>query len=132
MAEQQVQRTETRAPARQEEERLPVFVPDVDIRESESEFIILADMPGVDEENVDVDLKRNVLSINGTFHSKAPEGHSLTYGEFRSGRYERTFTLGNEVDRENVKANVSNGVLKLHLPKSKETQPRKIPVSTEQ
>ncbi len=111
-----------------ERERRPVFVPDADIVEAENEFRILADMPGVDENSVEVDVENNVLTVHGEFVPQAPEGYSLTWQEYRSGNYERSFTLGNTVDRENIQASVRDGVLRLVLPKAKEAQPRRIEV----
>ena len=107
------------------------FVPDVDIIEHEDAFELTADMPGVDDSTIDVDLDKNVLTLRGRYAEEAPEGYEMAYREYRTGAYERVFTLGNQIDRDNVKATVKNGVLKLHLPKVKEQQPRRIEVTTE-
>jgi HSP20 family protein len=106
----------------------PVFVPRVDIRETETEVILVADMPGVDERNVSIDLEGSELAIRGTFVPKAPEGFTLTYQEYESGDYERSFTLGETIDRQGIQAVVKDGVLRLTLPKAKEAQPRRIAV----
>jgi len=108
----------------------PVFVPRVDVRENESEVVLVADMPGVDETHVSIDLEGSELTLRGTFVPKAPEGYSLTYQEYESGDYERTFTLADTIDREGIRAVVKDGVLRLTLPKAKATQPRRIPVTT--
>ena len=133
MAEQ-VQRRENTAPATQagqEQERRPTFVPDVDIKETPQQFDIIADMPGVQADDVDINLEGDTLTIGGTQSVESPEGYHLEYAEWRNGNYERTFTLGTDIDRENVKAKVNNGVLRLTLPKAKKAQSRKIPVSAE-
>ena len=106
----------------------PVFVPRVDVRENESEVVLVADMPGVDETHVSIDLEGSELTLRGTFVPKAPEGYSLTYQEYESGDYERVFTLGETIDRSGIQAVVKDGVLRLTLPKAKEAQPRRITV----
>lgn len=117
------------APAKTERAtETPVFIPAVDILESETDVVLLADMAGVDETSVTVDLEGSELTIKGRFQPRKPEGYSLAYGEYESGDYERTFTLGETIDRAKIKATVSNGVLRLTLPKAKEAQPRRIAV----
>ncbi len=131
MSETAVTKRETQAPARTERARqTPVYVPRVDIRESETEVTLVADMPGVDENSVQVSLEGRELTLRGTFVPKAPEGYSLSYQEYESGDYERTFTLADTIDREGIRAVVRDGVLRLTLPKAKEAQPRRIPVTT--
>lgn len=132
MANQEVTKRQQDQPAQNVErtDDAPTFIPDVDIWEDEAAIHLVADMPGIDENNVDIDLDRDVLTIQGSYKLEAPEGFSLAYQEYRSGHYERSFRLGNDIDRDNIEANVNNGVLRLELPKSKEAQPRKIEVST--
>lgn len=106
----------------------PTFLPRVDIRETDDAVSLTADMPGVDEKSVNIDVERNTLTIRGEFNAKPPEGYSLTYREYRVGNYEREFTLSDDVDRDNVEASVSNGVLRMRMPKAKQAQPRRIEV----
>ncbi len=110
-------------------EQEAVFLPDVDIVEAESEFRLIADMPGVDENSVDIDVDKNVLTVHGRFVPQPPEDYSLDYQEYSNGHYERSFTLGSTIDRDGIKAVISNGVLRLTLPKAKESQPRRIAVT---
>lgn len=107
------------------------FIPRADIYESGNQITVLADMPGVDENHVDITLEKNVLTIHGHVEPINPEGYTLAYAEFLIGDYHRAFTLSNEIDRELIDASVKNGVLKLTLPKSKEAAPRKITVKGE-
>jgi HSP20 family molecular chaperone IbpA len=107
----------------------PVFIPRVDIRETEAEVVLVADLPGVDETAVSIDLEGSELTLRGRFLPKAPDGFALTYQEYQNGDYERTFTLGDTVDRNGIHAVVRDGVLRLTLPKAKEAQPRRIPVN---
>lgn len=110
----------------------PVFAPDVDIRETAEAFEILADIPGVDQKSLDIDLERNKLTIHGSqLNEGKADGMEAVYQEYRTGDYERSFTLGAMIDRDNVHATVSNGVLRLLLPKAKEAKPLKIKVKAE-
>lgn len=107
------------------------FVPRVDIYESGEAITVIADMPGVDAESVDIMLENNVLTINGYVEPVQPEGHTLAYAEYRTGDYQRAFTLSDQVDRDGIEASVKDGVLKVHLPKITEARLRKIPIKAE-
>jgi HSP20 family molecular chaperone IbpA len=129
MTTEAVTKQETAAPA--ETARLregPVFAPGVDIKETETDVTLVADMPGVDAKSIHVDLDKNILTVRGTCVAETPEGCSLVYQEYRSGDYERAFTLGDQIDRASIKAEVKDGVLRLVLPKMKEVQPKRIAV----
>jgi len=129
MAEKAITKRAEQTPARAERaEDAWVFAPRVDIRESETQVLLVADMPGVDETSVEIDLHGSELTIRGRYLPKAPEGYSLGYREYESGNYERTFTLGDTIDRNGIKAVVRDGVLRLTLPKAAEAQPRRIAV----
>jgi len=129
MSAKEIAKNQEQSPERVETpERTPVYVPEVDISENEKEFTVIADMPGVDENSVDIDLDRNVLTLRARFTLEAPEGYNLTWQEYTSGNYERSFTLGNTVDREKIEASVKNGVLSMTLPKAAEAQPKRISV----
>lgn len=108
-----------------------VFVPKVDIYETDDKVILLADMPGVAEDSIDITLEKNILTINGYLEETGLEGHSLAYREYREGDYERTFALSDEVDRGKIEATLKNGVLKLTLPKAEEAKTRKITVRSD-
>jgi HSP20 family molecular chaperone IbpA len=107
------------------------FVPRVDIYESGEAITVMADIPGVSAESVDIMLENNVLTINGYVEPVQPEGHTLAYAEYRTGDYQRAFTLSDQVDREGIEATVKDGVLKVHLPKITEARLRKIPIKAE-
>jgi len=104
------------------------FVPRVDIYEMEETVILLADMPGVDENSIDITLEKNILTIHGYAGLQAPENFSPTYAEYNFGNYERTFALSDEVDREQIEATVKNGVLRLVMPKAETAKARKIAI----
>lgn len=108
-----------------------LYTPATDIHETQEQLILLADMPGVKQDGVEITLEQNILTVYG--HVDEPEfpGYSLTYAEYGMGSYSRRFTLSNEIDRDGIQASVKNGVLKLNLPKSKRAMPRKITVQSE-
>ena len=104
------------------------FTPAVDIFEHDETTVIMADMPGVAPDDVDVTLERQILTLRGKVKPYAPEGYRLLSSEYRVGDYIRVFTLSDEVDQAKIKAEFKNGVLRLELPRSPETQPKKISV----
>ena len=131
MSDIPVKREQQQKPAsRDQDARRRTYVPAVDILDGADAVEVIADMPGIDEKNTEVDLERNVLTLRGTFELEPPEGFNLMYQEYRSGDYERSFTLGSEIDRDGIEATARNGTVHIRLPKAKEAQPRKIPVST--
>lgn len=104
----------------------PVFLPCTDIYEHEEAMVVVADMPGVGPEAVDVNLEGDELTIRGRVHEAAIEGHELTYAEYESGDFERRFRIVGRIDADKIDATIKNGVLQVVLPKSKEAQPQKI------
>jgi HSP20 family protein len=104
------------------------FVPRVDIMERDGDITLLADMPGVSSDSVDITLEKNILTIRGAVQFERPEGYDRAYAEYAVGDYERTFALSDEVDRDRIEASVKNGVLRLLLPKAEAAKARKIAV----
>jgi HSP20 family molecular chaperone IbpA len=100
----------------------------VDIYETNEGMTVIADMPGINEENIDITLEQNVLTINGYVASQRPEDYSLAYAEYRVGDYQRRFTLSDQIDKEKIEATVKDGVLRLQLPKA-EPATKKISVT---
>ena len=96
----------------------PVYVPRVDIVETEDALEILADMPGVTRDSVEVTLEQRVLRIRGRAELPLPEGVAPLYLEYQPGDYERAFTLSDAVDPAGIEARVRGGVLHLRLPKA--------------
>jgi len=109
----------------------PLYAPYVDILEKENDIIVIADMPGVDENSVDITLDKNVLTIYGRVEAEIPQNFRLAKSEYGVGDYQRVFTLTDEVDRDKIHATVKNGVLKLILPKAEMAKTRKIQVKAE-
>ena len=104
--------------------------PDADITETNDKVVIVADLPGVSPEDVDVSLERRVLTISA--QSKAPEleGFRQIHAENAAVGYERAFTLSDDIDADRIEASVSDGVLTLVLPKAEKAQSRRIDVKT--
>lgn len=105
-----------------------VYTPAVDIYETNEAIVLVADMPGVDESSVDVTLEKNVLTIYGRVQPWQFEGHTLRYAEYGIGDYQRSFTISNQIDWEHIEGSVSNGVLRLTLPKTGPAQTKKIAI----
>jgi HSP20 family protein len=108
-----------------------LYTPPVDIIEGGDSLFLVADMPGVDENSVDITLDKNVLTIYGTVEPEMPENHRLVSAEYGIGDYQRSFTLSDEIDREKIQATLNNGVLRLTLPKAGPAKTRKIPVKAQ-
>lgn len=104
------------------------FVPRTDIYENGDAITIVTDMPGVDENSLDITLEKGVLTINGYIEPELPEGYALTYAEYEIGDYQRSFKLSNEIDQEGIQATLKDGVLRLVLPKVGPAQARKIEI----
>lgn len=108
-----------------------VYTPDVDILEMKDEIVLVADMPGVDEQSIDLTLEKNVLTIYGKVDFDIPASHKLDLSEYGVGDFQRAFTLSEEVDKEKIQASVNNGVLRITLPKAESAKTRKIKVKAE-
>jgi len=108
-----------------------LFRPDVDIVERKDDIVIMADMPGVGKDSVDITLENKVLTIYGKVDAEIPEKHKLYLSEYGVGDYQRVFNINEEIDRDKIEASVKNGVLKILLPKSEALKTKKIEVKTE-
>ncbi len=105
-----------------------VFIPPVDIYESENDIFLFADMPGVDPKTIDITVENNVLTINAEVFDRQPEGFELVCCEYETGDYQRSFTLSDTIDQNKIEAKYENGVLKVRLPKAEKVKPKKIEV----
>ncbi|MFC1834385.1 Hsp20/alpha crystallin family protein [Thermodesulfobacteriota bacterium] len=104
------------------------FTPAVDIFETEKELVILADMPGVDPSNLDVDLNDDTLSVVGKV-GDSERGDNALLSEYRVGNYFRSFTLGDVVDPAKISATLKDGVLRVVLQKADKAVARRIPIT---
>jgi len=103
------------------------FIPAVDIFETEEQVTVVAEMPGVNNTGVDVSLEDDVLTIRGTRKDDNNSGRMILQ-EYESGSYLRKFTVSESIDQEKIQASMTEGLLKVILPKAAPTQPRKIEV----
>lgn len=109
----------------------PVYLPKADIYETDDALTVVVDMPGVDENHIDITLEKNVLTLHGQIEPEAPEGMSLTYAEYDIGDYERAFTISDAIDKEKIEAAMADGVLTLTLPKAGPAKTKKIEVKAQ-
>jgi len=109
----------------------PTYTPRTDIYETPDHLVVVADMPGVDESSIDIQVERNVLSLIGEIKEEDVGSRQLGYAEYETGRYERQFTLSDEVNVTKIEASMNDGVLKIVLPKAEAAKPRKITVKGE-
>lgn len=105
------------------------FTPTVDIFENDNVITLLADMPGVTADGLEIDLRDNILTLEGDVTPFEKQDESNVIVEFEVGKYWRQFTLTEMIDQSKIEANLNNGVLRLNLPKVEKAQPRKIKVN---
>ena len=112
-----------------ESNQRPVL-PAVDIFEDAGGITLLADMPGVSKDRLDVKLDGDNLSIEGSVELDLPSEMRALWAEVNVPRFRRTFTLSRELDAGRIEANLQDGVLTLRVPKLAHAQPRRIEVTT--
>jgi HSP20 family protein len=91
-------------------------------------LVLRADVPGLTEKDVDLQLTQEVLTVSGERKSDAPEGYSVHRQERAPARFSRSFTLPTKVEGERISATLKDGVLTVTMPKTPESQPRQIAV----
>ncbi len=102
--------------------------PLIDIHESPDGLVLEADLPGASEDNLQIQLEDNVLSLHARVSSPAPEGARALHEEHRVGDFYRSFILSDEVERGKITAELRNGVLRLILPKAERVKTRRIEI----
>jgi HSP20 family protein len=105
------------------------FRPRVDIYETESGLMLLADVPGAKPEGLTITLDRRVLSIRAEVEDHAPAGYSPVYQEYQVGDFECEFTLSGDFDPDRIEAGLSNGVLRLTIPRAEQAAARTIKIT---
>lgn len=103
-------------------------VPPVDVFEDASGITLLADLPGVSREGLNIRVDGDSLTIEGTAAAVGPQNLELVYGEAQVPAYRRRFTLSRELDTSRIEAQLKDGVLRLAIPKAEEAKPRRIEV----
>ncbi len=105
------------------------LVPRLDVKEREHEFVVLAEMPGVKRDGIEITVEDGVLTLSGEIAELVEaEGERLLRRERARGRYVRSLRLGKEINEKQVKASYRDGILEISLPKAEEAKPRKISV----
>jgi HSP20 family protein len=109
----------------------PTFTPAVDIFETDREITLVADIPGVKADNLDIDLRDNILTLAGEVEAPEAQGEVDVLREYDTGKYLREFTLSEMIDQSKIEAELKDGVLSLRLPKVEAVSPRKVTVKVE-
>lgn len=107
----------------------PEWAPLVDIAEDDKEYLIKVELPEVNKDDVKVTVEGDTLTISGERKAEKEEkGRKFHRVERFYGRFERSFTIPDDADADNVKAEFKDGVLRVHLPKSEKARPKQIEV----
>jgi HSP20 family protein len=118
----------TQSAAEQDTQRW--VLPAVDVFEDETGITLLADMPGVPKDRLELKVEGDALLIEGGVQPFTPDGLEAVYAELRIPRYRRSFSLSRELDTARIEANLKDGVLRLRIPKQAHAQPRRIAVTS--
>jgi HSP20 family molecular chaperone IbpA len=120
--------TQTREPAAQERQE-PALWPPVDVIEDATGITLYADLPGAPRDKLSLRVEGDTLSIEAELALAMPDNMQASHAEVQYSRYRRTFTLSKELDAEKVGAELSQGVLRVRIPKAEHAQPRRIAVA---
>ncbi|MFM0204891.1 Hsp20/alpha crystallin family protein [Paraburkholderia fungorum] len=112
-------------------ERRSTIVPAVDVFEDQTGITVVADLPGVSKDRLDVKVQDGNLVIEAEARVPTPDGLRLQHAEMPAPSYFRAFTLSPDFDPAKIEANLQDGVLKLRIPRSEKAQPRRIEVRVE-
>lgn len=108
------------------------FLPDFDVKETQDDYQFQADIPGVEEDDLDISVTASRLTISGKREEESEERADTYYASERSyGSFSRSFTLPEGTDMEGVQADLKSGVLTVTVPKKPEVQTRKVSVKAE-
>ena len=105
-----------------------VFSPSVDIDEGRDDIVLLADLPGVRDEDLRVTLEKKTLVIEARVAADERPAYRLAHREYAAGDFRRVFTISDDIDQGKIKASLKSGVLRLVLPKVEPARPRTITV----
>jgi HSP20 family protein len=104
-------------------------MPLVNINETEKDYVVTMELPGVQKKDLDVSLDRDQLVVTAERSEKVESEEGLLRREIRSEKFRRSFTVGQAIERDSVKAKLENGILKITLPKKAESVGRKIDIA---
>jgi HSP20 family molecular chaperone IbpA len=115
----------------QQREPDTVLRPPVDISEDAEGITMLADLPGVDRERLNLHIENDALIVEGDARIDMPEGMEALYADVRATHYRRSFALSSELATDEIQASIKDGILRVRIPKRAEVRPRKIEVRAE-
>jgi HSP20 family molecular chaperone IbpA len=127
VAERQEKRQE-QGRREQPRQEAPTMMPRVDVLEDEAGITLLADLPGVSRESLEIHVEGDSLMIEGGVAAATPEAMEAAYAEVRVPRYRRSFTLSRELDGGRIEAQLKDGVLRLRIPKQEHAHPRRVSI----
>ncbi|HEU4929110.1 MAG TPA: Hsp20/alpha crystallin family protein [Candidatus Krumholzibacteria bacterium] len=105
-----------------------VRLPRTNVAEIENAYVFTLEMPGLSREQVEVNIEGDTLMVKGGVTQQAETQEGVLRSEFRASRFERTFKIGDRIDRDHVKAKMQDGILTITLPKSPENVGRKVEI----
>jgi HSP20 family protein len=113
-----------------EEKTVPAryFVPATDIHETDDALTVVMEVPGVQRENIEINVERDVIRIEAHIDPSKYDGLDPLYTEYNVGHFARGFSLSSKIDRQQISAQLEDGVLTLTLKKAKEAMPRRIEI----
>ncbi len=112
----------------QARKELPLYTPPMDVTETNETLFLEFDLPGVRNEDLQITVEKDALTVRGRRHLESPTGLRLALHELGSFDYRRSIRLPADIDREAISANLASGVLRLALPRRAEARARRIPV----
>jgi HSP20 family protein len=109
-------------------EEIQALLPQVDVYENNDGILLVADLPGVPKDQLELRVENDTLLIEADIAQDTPENMEAAYAEVRLSRYRRVFSLSSELDSSKIDAQLRDGVLNLRIPKHPHAQPRRIEV----
>jgi HSP20 family protein len=105
------------------------FIPPTDVFENEQSLIVVMEVPGIQRDQVDVRVENNVLTVEGRLDQSKYNGLQPVYTEYNIGNYARSFQLSSQIDQNGIKAELTDGVMTLTLPKAETAKARRIKIN---
>jgi HSP20 family protein len=130
MSTDSIQKSETHVVKPERIRGGPTYLPAVDMVEAQDKLLLMADVPGVTSDDLDIRYERGQLTIHGRVAPRQDPNTSYLLREYGVGDFYRVFEVGEGIDSSKIDAELRDGVLTLHLPKVQELMPRKITVKT--
>jgi HSP20 family molecular chaperone IbpA len=109
-------------------ERKYIYSPKVEILDKDEEIVLVAEVAGVSEQDLDITVEGDRLTLYGKAQDDGFEGYKKTYSEYGVGDYKRSFKLTSVVDKDNIEAAIKQGILTISLHKAEAAKPQKIEV----